>query len=63
MENRIHEIYRNGRLYDSLDSRQHAIVQIARTLHGSYPQDVFTVCDDTGELYYEISTPHHTGDE
>jgi hypothetical protein len=50
----IHTIWRNGRLYDRLNSDTHAVTQIALSNQEDMPDDIFEVKDENGELYYSI---------
>tara|TARA_R100000808_G_C2116479_1_gene128939 strand:- start:591 stop:791 length:201 start_codon:yes stop_codon:yes gene_type:complete len=47
-----HAIYRNGRLYDSLDPETHAVKQIAASWARDMVGDQFEVRDENGEWYY-----------
>ncbi len=49
-------IHRNGRLYDTLDPKSHAVLQIARSLSSDNPGDSFTVKNETGETVGEFKT-------
>ena len=50
----VQKIYRNGRLYDQLDSRYHAVIQMARGWSREMPNDHFRVTDHKGELLAEF---------
>ena len=60
-----HRIFRNGRLYDSLDPKTHAITQYVRSLLETHPKDTFSVNDENGECYYQVGSltvPNHVYD-
>lgn len=48
----MHKIYRNGRLFDTLDPLTHAVKQIAASYAGSDPGIEYTVCDGQDIQYY-----------
>lgn len=48
----VHKVYRNGRLYYSLDNEHYAILSYARGLSEDRPHDLIEVRDENGELYY-----------
>ena len=55
MKDGKHTIRRNGRVYDRLDPRDYAVVQIAR----SYAWDMggsWSVEDEGGRIYWTIET-------
>ena len=51
-----HRIYRNGRLYDSIDSKSRNVAQICRSYANdskiSNPGDYWVCCDETGIVYF-----------
>lgn len=50
----MHSIFRNGKLYDSLDPKRHAVIQITRSYARDMMGDTFTVLDENGEVYYQV---------
>lgn len=63
----LHYLYRNGRLYDVMDSRNYATVQIAASLSGDMPGDKIELKLGNGETIYEgtttITTPQQSKDK
>jgi len=54
----IHLLYRNGRLYDSLDYDTHATTQIARMAAMlDFPDDTIELRDEKGEVIYQRTPP------
>lgn len=49
----IHKLYRNGRLFDEMDSESHATIQIAASFADDMPGDKFELKDEAGETIYE----------
>lgn len=49
------KIYRNGRLYDSVDPDSRAVIQIAASLAGDMPGDSWEVRDHNGAIQYQRS--------
>lgn len=52
----IHKLYRNGRLYDSMDTDHYATVQVARlAARIDFPNDTIELKDENGDVIYSAS--------
>lgn len=52
--NPTHYIYRNGKLYDSLDPRKYAVKQITSSYAEQWKGDTFTLKNEDNIVYYEV---------
>ncbi len=52
---KIHKIYRDGKLFDEVDNETHHVKQIAQSYARDDQGKTFSVNDEHGEPYYEVT--------